>query len=100
MIVERINTGYGLERNRLGIQIRNNAAESIAVTWLEEWPWWIKVYMHTLRISVNGVSVAQGAMRMASIVAKDARTDLYPFSQMPFCRTCATRKHRLASGLQ
>ena len=72
-MVERINTGYGLERNRLGIQIRNNAAAPIAVTWLEEWPWWIKVYMHTLRVSVNGVNVAQGVMRVVPIAAYGRR---------------------------
>lgn len=62
LLVSRINTGYGLERARLGIEIRNNKPDSeVHVTWLEEWPWWIKVYLHTLEISVDDVLVQQGA---------------------------------------
>ena len=61
--MSRINTGYGLERARLGIEIRNNAEDSdVDVTWVEEWPWWIKVYLHTLEISVDDTVVQQGAL--------------------------------------
>ena len=63
LIVERIKTGYGLERNQLGIQLKNNGDVPASVTWLEEWPAWIKVYMHTLRVTVNGEEVSHGELK-------------------------------------
>lgn len=53
LYAERINTGYGLERAVLGIAIWNSEAFATNVTWLEEWPAWIKVYMHTLRVTID-----------------------------------------------
>ena len=55
-----MNTGYGLERARLGIEISNDQDEEAEVSWLEEWPWWIKVYLHTLELTVNDVVVSEG----------------------------------------
>ena len=60
LLYERINTGYGLERNRLGVQITNNENQPVSAVWLEEWPHWIKLYMHTLQVSVNGQAVERG----------------------------------------
>lgn len=57
---ERINTGYGLERAILGIAIWNTEETAKNVTWLEEWPAWIKVYMHSMRVTVNDEQVSNG----------------------------------------
>ncbi|KAL7006433.1 Subunit of the glycosylphosphatidylinositol transamidase complex-like protein [Cystobasidiomycetes sp. EMM_F5] len=60
--VERINSGYGLERGQLGVEITNNQPEDAHVTWLEEWPWWIKVYTHTMKVQIGKKLVAQDAV--------------------------------------
>lgn len=57
---ERINTGYGLERAILGIAIWNTEETAKNVTWLEEWPAWIKVYMHSMRVTVDDEQVSNG----------------------------------------
>lgn len=64
MLFDRINAGFGLERGYLGIEIRNSLESSVSAVWLEEWPWWIKVFMHTLTITVDGEAVTQGASQI------------------------------------
>lgn len=63
LYTERINTGYGLEGAVLGIAIWNSEQTARNVTWLEEWPAWIKVYMHTLRVTVNNEVVSNGELQ-------------------------------------
>lgn len=65
---ERINTGYGLERATLGIAVWNTENTAKNVTWLEEWPAWIKVYMHTMRVTVNGRQVPNGRFFLYYII--------------------------------
>ena len=44
----------------LGIAIWNTEDGAKNVTWLEEWPAWIKVYMHSMRVTVDDVQVSKG----------------------------------------
>lgn len=58
--VHRINVGYGLERATVGIKVRNNRNVDATVRWLEEWPWWMKVYLHTMYVRIDGEQVPEG----------------------------------------
>ena len=54
ILIKRRLTGYGQERGSIGIELLNSLNEPVDLLWMEEWPWWLKVYLHTLRGHVNG----------------------------------------------
>jgi hypothetical protein len=83
---ERVNTGYGLERATLGISVWNNGPSTTNVTWLEEWPAWIKVYMHTMRVTVNDRPVATGEHNIGSKRTTIMLTDSNPIQTGSFTR--------------
>ncbi|GAA5912177.1 GPI-anchor transamidase subunit GPI16 [Sporobolomyces salmoneus] len=49
----RLLNGYGQERGRIGIEIKNNLAREIEVIWVETWPWWIRGFVSSLESKVN-----------------------------------------------
>ena len=59
-MVKRRLTGYGQERGSIGIEFINLLNEPIKVLWMEEWPWWLKIYVHTLQGHVDGKPVILG----------------------------------------
>jgi phosphatidylinositol glycan class T len=46
--------GYGQERGAIGVDISNSLSDPVSVVYVEEWPWWIKVFLHTLTVTVDG----------------------------------------------
>lgn len=54
--IERTMTGYGQERGVIGVIITNNTPDSVDAIWLEEWPWWMRVFMHTLQLKTDSQS--------------------------------------------
>lgn len=48
MSVKRVSSGYGEERGSLGVLLHNAHPYPVHAVWLEELPWWIKLYVHTL----------------------------------------------------
>lgn len=93
VLFERINTGYGLERNRLGVQIRNNADQPVSAVWLEAWPHWIKAYMHTMHISVDGLPVETGQRPR-----QEGESDRLTFAFSSACHKKATLSAGAISG--
>lgn len=47
--ISRLLLGNGQERGSIGVSISNTSPEPVTAVWLEEWPWWIKLYLHTLQ---------------------------------------------------
>ncbi|KAJ3340378.1 Subunit of the glycosylphosphatidylinositol transamidase complex-like protein [Gonapodya sp. JEL0774] len=55
--VNRFLTGHGQEKGGVAIYFANrNAAAYAAVSALECYPWWLRVYVHTLKAVVDGVA--------------------------------------------
>lgn len=52
---ERYFTGYGQERGGLRITIRNrNKSSAMPVIYYDSIPWYLKLYLHTLKVNVIG----------------------------------------------
>jgi len=87
VLFERINSGFGLERARLGVEIRNYQLSDTTATWLEEWPWWIKVYMHTLQVTIDGQPVPRDGiirtMRYSQAQARERPTVIEASLHLP-----------------
>lgn len=47
-------TGYGQERGGIVIKLYNNHWESLDVVVLQSLPWYVPIYLHTLKIQSNG----------------------------------------------
>ncbi|KAK5163942.1 Subunit of the glycosylphosphatidylinositol transamidase complex-like protein [Saxophila tyrrhenica] len=54
LYVSRQMTGYGAERGGMHTLIRNPHPYSQRVVYLESLPWFLRPYMHTLKVSGNG----------------------------------------------
>ena len=54
IVAHRYFTGYGQERGGLSIEIRNNNSEDVESIYLDTLPWYLKLYLHTFTIELNG----------------------------------------------
>ncbi|ORX64404.1 Gpi16 subunit, GPI transamidase component, partial [Basidiobolus meristosporus CBS 931.73] len=54
LYAHRYFTGYGQEKGGIAVTITNNEIEPITVTYFDSLPWYLKLYLHTLKVSVNG----------------------------------------------
>jgi phosphatidylinositol glycan class T len=50
--IKRVMSGYGQERGSIGVLISNPLPTSTSAVWLEELPWWIRLYVHTLSVEI------------------------------------------------
>lgn len=75
------------------MQIKNNAVNEASAIWLEAWPHWIKVYMHTLQVTIDGLPVAQ-----CEHTARAGLQALTGRLQLKSSRKCTTDKHNHAKG--
>ncbi|CAG0912402.1 unnamed protein product [Notodromas monacha] len=59
LTVSRYITGYGLERGGVKTEIRYAASEenSASLVYLQYFPWYIRVYLHTLKVRIEGVTL-------------------------------------------
>ena len=57
---ERYLTGYGEQRGGVAVRFVNTGMKSASILYLDVLPWYMKLYMHTLRFSVNGVMESAG----------------------------------------
>ncbi|XP_003741259.1 GPI transamidase component PIG-T [Galendromus occidentalis] len=57
LTINRYVQGYGLESGGVRTVIVNSAQKALNVTYLEVIPWYLRVYVHTLRITSNGKQV-------------------------------------------
>ncbi|GAA95650.1 uncharacterized protein L969DRAFT_44522 [Mixia osmundae IAM 14324] len=48
--VKRVLLGKGQERGQIGVDIANHLEQQIDVGYNEELPWWMTIYLHTLKI--------------------------------------------------
>ncbi|EGG03544.1 uncharacterized protein MELLADRAFT_78546 [Melampsora larici-populina 98AG31] len=51
--IERFWSGAGQADGRLGVEIRNNANQAIEAVYIEQLPWWINAYIHTLTTTID-----------------------------------------------
>ncbi|KAF9095897.1 hypothetical protein BGX29_008837 [Mortierella sp. GBA35] len=54
IVAHRYFTGFGQERGGLAIEIRNNNSQDIDADFLDTLPWYLKLYLHTFNIQLNG----------------------------------------------
>ncbi|KAG0048704.1 hypothetical protein BGZ83_006392 [Gryganskiella cystojenkinii] len=54
IVAHRYFTGYGQERGGLSIEISNNNSEDVESIYLDTLPWYLKLYLHTFKIELNG----------------------------------------------
>jgi phosphatidylinositol glycan class T len=50
----RLLSGYGQERGRIGVEIKNDLPREVEVIWVETWPWWIRGFVSSLESTLNG----------------------------------------------
>lgn len=67
LVVDRSMTGFGGERGGIALNIRNMVAEQLSVVYHEELPWFVRPYLHTLRVTVNGTEVKDTSTVVAGI---------------------------------
>lgn len=54
IVAHRYFTGYGQERGGLSIEIHNNNWEQIDIMYMDTLPWYLKLYLHTFNLELNG----------------------------------------------
>ncbi|KAG0198227.1 hypothetical protein BGX28_008325 [Mortierella sp. GBA30] len=54
IVAHRYFTGYGQERGGLAIEIHNNNVQDVEAIYLDTLPWYLKLYLHTFSIQLNG----------------------------------------------
>ncbi|GAA5864421.1 hypothetical protein JCM8547_005814 [Rhodosporidiobolus lusitaniae] len=54
LAIRRLLSGVGQERGRIGVEIVNNLDEQAEVVWVETWPWWVRGFVSTMEVTVNG----------------------------------------------
>lgn len=54
IVAHRYFTGYGQEHGGLAIEIHNNNEQDIEAIYLDTLPWYLKLYLHTFSIQLNG----------------------------------------------
>lgn len=70
--VRRLLTGHGQERGRIGIELVNNLELPADVVWAEQWPWWMRGFVGTLRSTSTS---------MADVTGEGSRRAIYPAYQ-------------------
>ncbi|KAL9084895.1 MAG: hypothetical protein Q9165_007848 [Trypethelium subeluteriae] len=58
MYASRSFTGNGQERGGVRTVITNNSPQSVSLSYLESLPWFMKVYLHTLRRTIKPLSLS------------------------------------------
>lgn len=53
--IQRTLRGSSQARGELSVRVTNNEPIEIRAVYLETMPWFIQFYLHTLRVSSNGV---------------------------------------------
>lgn len=56
-MVNRYFTGYGQEHGGLAIEIHNHNERDIEALLLDTLPWFLKLYLHTFSVEVDGRSL-------------------------------------------
>ncbi|KAF9914754.1 hypothetical protein BGZ65_001052, partial [Modicella reniformis] len=54
ILAHRYFTGYGQEHGGLAIEIHNNNQQAIEAVLMDTLPWYLKLYLHTFSVEVNG----------------------------------------------
>ncbi|KAI9712680.1 MAG: Subunit of the glycosylphosphatidylinositol transamidase complex-like protein [Bogoriella megaspora] len=72
LYASRSFTGNGQERGGVRTVITNPLPNAVRLTYLESLPWFMKIYLHTLRTSVKGLEVSE-----PSHAITDAVDDVY-----------------------
>lgn len=54
LATRRLLYGVGQQRGRIGVEVINNLETEAEVVWQESWPWWLRAYLSTLEVSVDG----------------------------------------------
>ncbi|KAG0363689.1 GPI transamidase component PIG-T [Gamsiella multidivaricata] len=54
IVAHRYFTGFGQERGGLAIEIHNNNKQDIEAILLDTLPWYLKLYLHTFSVEMNG----------------------------------------------
>ncbi|KAF9585323.1 hypothetical protein BGW38_002888 [Lunasporangiospora selenospora] len=54
VLTHRYFTGYGQERGGLSIEVHNNNLEDVKAIYLDTLPWFLKIYLHTFSVQLNG----------------------------------------------
>ncbi|KAF9186504.1 hypothetical protein BGZ50_002436 [Haplosporangium sp. Z 11] len=57
IVAHRYFTGYGQERGGLAIEIHNNNEQDVEAIYLDTLPWYLKLYLHTFSIQLNGKTI-------------------------------------------
>ncbi|KAF9984000.1 hypothetical protein BGZ75_004425 [Mortierella antarctica] len=57
IVAHRYFTGYGQERGGLAIEIQNNNAQDVEAIYLDTLPWYLKLYLHTFSIELDGKTI-------------------------------------------
>jgi phosphatidylinositol glycan class T len=61
--IQRSLTGTGRVKGGVVTEITNIGNEAVDIKYLDVLPWYLQLYTHTLRVTLNGNVVAQGAWR-------------------------------------
>ncbi|XP_074644779.1 GPI-anchor transamidase component PIGT-like isoform X2 [Tubulanus polymorphus] len=54
LYAHRFTTGYGQETGGISTQIYNNNDQELSIIYMESAPWYIQVFLHTMKIESNG----------------------------------------------
>ncbi|KAG0264452.1 hypothetical protein BG011_006811 [Mortierella polycephala] len=57
IVAHRYFTGYGQEHGGLAIEIHNNNEQDVEAIYLDTLPWYLKLYLHTFSIQLNGKTI-------------------------------------------
>lgn len=60
LFAHRFISGYGQQKGGIVTKLTNRHSESLNVVILENIPWYLPVYLHTLKIMSNGVQIKPG----------------------------------------
>lgn len=63
MFANQYLTGYGQERGGIVTRIANNHWSNLDVVVLQSIPWYVPIYLHTLKVNCNGVELKPTAIR-------------------------------------
>ncbi|KAG0142502.1 hypothetical protein CROQUDRAFT_50207 [Cronartium quercuum f. sp. fusiforme G11] len=90
--IERFWSGAGQAHGVLGVEVTNNAKEAVEAVYIEQLPWWITVYVHTLSTLVDEVERDDIVIKK---VITPARARLRPLSLSLTLRLPAQSRTRL-----
>ncbi|GAA6056617.1 hypothetical protein JCM3770_006358 [Rhodotorula araucariae] len=81
----RLLHGVGVERGRIGVEVVNNLEEEADVIWGETWPWWLRGYLSTLEVTLNGTAAPDMVLDLdyTPSIARKRPTTLQAFLRIP-----------------